>query len=449
MRFFREKQSKIPVPFQVIAIHPVLALFEAQVKEVESFLGDNGLIVHAKTLKPIDEQVLGNVARAMGITAKDYLEFSLGDSLVVTLRPKEETIFPIPPKLLSDKADTSKIDSIKNLFKSKKAIFTPDLATSVKVAECLGVPVPCTELDYEFDAGYVGIEQICSFLKPPDQSHPVIVNRMDILAMYGPCRGNHRVPSCFCGPCSQELKNELTKPPTNLSAKQLRYLKLLEHQVPIFLPSLCQSCQDHCRVFQHIFSGETAEHILTHKELNEMVAERNKSELLEVIFKVEKNYNPLLLKSWTVDSLLPLYTIGDAKELIELLEKDRFGRVNFSDLQNLILEDRVIRLNYMAAQVLKIPVASVIRAVRLTGFWIKNRQLPANIDREWKQKSNKKEELGTSVSGIFLRKMSSGELGTILDKVFHKFSHKVLAIDRRHSDTTKIRLSFMTLKNNS
>ena len=62
---------------------------------------------------------------------------------------------------------------------------------------------------------------------------------------------------------------------------------LQEEDINDILPDLCKKCQAHCEGFVHLTCGRGAQHVNTDIEINEMINEVNKTDILNLLI-VEK-----------------------------------------------------------------------------------------------------------------------------------------------------------------
>ena len=96
---------------------------------------------------------------------------------------------------------------------------------------------------------------------------------------------------------------------------------------------------------------------MTDIEINELINEINRSDLLEML-KIEKGTSANVMID-TLDLMTPtdiMYTWDDIIALLETLETDYYNRYEFSDLQKMILEDRRVRINYWTSLITKKPI---------------------------------------------------------------------------------------------
>jgi hypothetical protein len=132
---------------------------------------------------------------------------------------------------------------------------------------------------------------------------------------------------------------------------------LEEEDINDILPDLCAKCQQHCEGFVHLTCGRGAQHINTDIEINEMINEINKNDILNLLI-VEKGSTAKMM-ILTLDLHEPpeiLYTRTHVNELIKDLETDYYERYEFEDLQKMIIEDRRLRINYWVSKITHKPI---------------------------------------------------------------------------------------------
>jgi hypothetical protein len=125
---------------------------------------------------------------------------------------------------------------------------------------------------------------------------------------------------------------------------------LKEADINSIYDSLCDKCKKHCDGFVHLTCGREGQHVMGDIEINELIAEINKSDLLELLV-VEKGSTAKMMIE-TIKLKEPdeiMYTEEHVKELVKDLETDYYERYEFDDLQKMILEDRRLRVNYWIA----------------------------------------------------------------------------------------------------
>jgi hypothetical protein len=92
------------------------------------------------------------------------------------------------------------------------------------------------------------------------------------------------------------------------------------------------------------------QHILTDIEINELIKEVNRNELIEML-SIEKGSTAkvMIQKIPIKEPSEILYNLDFFKILLQEIETDYYERYDFTALQNLILEDRRIRITYWVA----------------------------------------------------------------------------------------------------
>lgn len=218
-------------------------------------------------------------------------------------------------------------------------------------------PIPCKAPEFKFDINKISISTLLRFLFPVVPNHPDVAGRLDLFALFGPVLDYHVLDICFCTACKIVLRKEILTCTTKDLKKQIDKLLTDEFLAPR-LNLLCNDCKDHILHWSHMFSGSLQTHILTNQEIDIEVEEINKSELLRIL-RAEKGSSALTILSKISISSPPselIYTIEHVKDLLKNAEIDYYNRYDYESLQNLILEDRRIRMNYWISKfILKPP----------------------------------------------------------------------------------------------
>lgn len=122
----------------------------------------------------------------------------------------------------------------------------------------------------------------------------------------------------------------------------------------------CITCLEHFDKWSHILTGQEQTHIMTNEEIEFMILEMNKCDLIQVL-KAEKGSSADTILS-KVDLKAPpfeiQYTRKHIEKLFEVAGLDYYDRLDFDELQNLINEDRRIRLNYWVYKIIGKPPSS-------------------------------------------------------------------------------------------
>ncbi|CAD8175836.1 unnamed protein product [Paramecium octaurelia] len=265
---------------------------------------------------------------------------------------------------------------IKNEFHGSDDPFSAN-----KERDIFKFPIPQKIPDFKFDKMLVSLETLFKFLYPPNLEHSNALERLDIFAIYGPCVNYHSVDQCLCRECALIGKEHLegvresliTSEQTKLGIKirpqpttatktqlpqrvQLPPIRLLkEEDIKQIYQSLCEKCQFHCNGYTHLQGGRNMQHIMTDQELNTLAKEMNKQEILELLYSEKGNAANVMIE--TIDLNEPNHY---TKEMIELLfqelETDYYNRFKFYHLQNVILEDRRIRMNAWMSILINKPI---------------------------------------------------------------------------------------------
>lgn len=109
--------------------------------------------------------------------------------------------------------------------------------------------------------------------------------------------------------------------------------------------------------FVNLTCGRGGQHVNTDIEINEMIAEINRTDILNLLI-VEKGSTAKMMIQ-TIDLTEPheiMYTETHLRELIKDLETDYYDRYDFDDLQKIILEDRRLRINYWVSKITHKPI---------------------------------------------------------------------------------------------
>jgi len=170
---------------------------------------------------------------------------------------------------------------------------------------------------------------------------------------------------------------------------------------------------------------------LTNEEINFLVEEMNKEDLLEIL-KAEKGTSAetILLKVNLAKKPEEIsYTKAHIESLLKLCEVDYYDRYDFTELQNLITEDRRIRLNFWVSKIIGKPPESfknpklinILSFKEISDLKSKNftllRTLPLKV------KDKQEEDLKSIVLEhpiLVKEKLTDHELNQKIEKLFNK-----------------------------
>ena len=110
------------------------------------------------------------------------------------------------------------------------------------------------------------------------------------------------------------------------------------------IKSFCEKCKEHFNKWTHLMCGYEGTHVSTNEEIDNMIHEMNQNDLLEIL-KAEKGTSAKTILT-KYDITKPpneiVYTKNHIIKLISMLQVDYYDRYNFTELQNVIMEDRRI-----------------------------------------------------------------------------------------------------------
>lgn len=259
------------------------------------------------------------------------------------------------------------VDIIKNGFHG-----SDDPKSANKERDIFLFPIPERPPEFSYVRTKVTMDTILKFLFPPNLEHSNSTGRLDLFALYGPIVCYHSVDACFCKHCVKVAKQQLeeairekqalerkrlgltstvdlggTKSGASLSmtaaagktgggAKKMapgpqRLLK--EADINAIYESLCDKCRVHCDGFVHLTCGREGQHVMGDIEINELIAEINRTDLLELLV-VEKGSTAKMMIE-TIKLKEPdeiMYTEEHVRELVKDLETDYYERYEFDDL---------------------------------------------------------------------------------------------------------------------
>jgi arsenate reductase-like glutaredoxin family protein len=191
-----------------------------------------------------------------------------------------------------------------------------------------------------------------NFLFPVKPNHPDVCGRLDIFAKYGPVLNYHVIDICICHSCRAGLKHFLKEQGNNLKTSKDKILS--DEFIEKNKHNFCHSCIDHFSKWSHMYSGFDFTHILTTEEINILIDEMNRNDLLQVL-KAEKGSSAETILSKFDLKKPPVEIVYTQKHVLKLLDNvdmDFYDRFSYHELQNLILEDRRIRINYWVYSVI-------------------------------------------------------------------------------------------------
>ena len=200
------------------------------------------------------------------------------------------------------------VDIIKNAFHGSDE---PKAAN--KERDVFLFPIPERPPDFTYIRTKVTMDTVLKFLFPPNLEHSNSTGRLDLIAMYGPIVCYHSVDACFCKNCIKLAKGQLEEAirektahdrkrlgmTVDIDTKSVSMVKtggaktaqakkmapgptrlLKEADINIIYDQLCAKCRAHCDGFVHLTCGREGQHVMPDIEINELINEINKTDLL-------------------------------------------------------------------------------------------------------------------------------------------------------------------------
>ena len=218
------------------------------------------------------------------------------------------------------------------------------------------LPLPSVPPKFVYDENLIKLKTIINFLLPPKPDHPDISGRFDLIGKYGPIMDYHILDICICTNCRKTIKDILKKNGINMKKASDKILK--EQFINENMNSFCDNCKDHFNKWTHLLTGFEGAHIATNEEITNMVNEMNENDLLEILTAEKGTSAKTILTKFDITKPPKeiIYTKNHILKLISLLDVDYYDRYNFIELQNVIMEDRRIRMNFWVSKMLKKPI---------------------------------------------------------------------------------------------
>jgi hypothetical protein len=310
------------------------------------------------------------------------------------------------------------------------------------------LPLPCRAPLFTFDPNKLKLETIMNFLFPVKPNHPDVSGRLDIFAKYGPVNDYHVLDTCICKECRPIIKDILKK--TGKTLKNNKDKIITDEFINRHRQYFCINCLLHFNSWSHLFSGMEQTHILTNEEINFLIFEMNKEDLFTIL-KSEKGSCAETVISKIDLKIMPEeihYTKQHVEKLLKVADVDFYDRFDFYELQNLINEDRRIRLNFWVHKIIGKPPSAfknpkLINTGQFSSEDIKDihnlksknfsllRTLPIKVSNE------KEEKLKTYIleHPVFLKeKLSGQEVNQKIEKLLSNNLYKIAGTED-HNNT--------------
>ncbi|KRX11100.1 Nucleoside diphosphate kinase [Pseudocohnilembus persalinus] len=338
--------------------------------------------------------------------------------------------------------------------------------------------------EFHFDKMKISIETLFKFIYPPNQEHPSVNERLDLFALYGPAVNYHSVDQCLCNPCARigkelleqvrqekivkekiklglSIRNDanLKKFAGSMSTKKAGINKdekvkvapirlLQEEHIQQIYAQFCEKCKFHVDNYAHLTGGRDGQVVLTDQEIKGMGYDLNKEELLDLLTIEKGNAAKNMIQKIPIkepDNLI--YNKELIKILFQELDTDYYERYDFYDIQQMILEDRRIRMTSWISQLVSKPVdrfknpklidptltQKQKRNIKNVNFTLE-RTLPLSMTIKKQEIKNVSTDLPPSI--IDKKKLQDNELSIALEQKLHRHTTHTLTIDQLNQQAT-------------
>lgn len=481
MEEFNPKKENIP--YTIGILKPDVVQFDAKVQEILAKIEAEGFSIIHMLKKELTKQEVINLYYKH--TEKDFFDnmakfLMNGESVVLLLTSEGENPIQKWKKLLghpdpveAKKANPQSLRAIYGTSMMKNGLHGSDNESDAnKERDIFKFLVPQKVPEFKFEKFKVTLDMVMKFIYPPNLEHPNVNSRLDIFALYGPVVNQHSVDTCFCRTCAQfgkeylqrvvmekieEKKKKLgivtknaalssktstTMMSTGSSKVQVAPMRLVDEKGIIELwPQMCEKCRDHCETSVHLTCGREQQHVMTNNEINELAYEINRRELHELLKKE---------KGSTADVMIEYLEIKEPEEiqydrkliahLFKHLQTDYYERYNFQEMQNVVLEDRRIRMNAWVAKLIGKPLdkftnpklanVNVTEEERRNPKSVNFTLLRTNpLSYSIKPKNINEVSVKFEESIVDKKKLRPNEEKIVLLKLLHRNSHHIVSID--------------------
>ncbi len=370
------------IDYTICIIHPNLITKHKTCKEIIEKITSNNFNIFNFLQKQLSKQEIQNIyfKHTKATYFNDILtHMSTGPVAILVLTNKEEFFFdenniktyyksPIErwKDMIGDKdpaiAKSEDEESLRAIYGTtiiNNGFWGSDNASDAyRELSMFYLPLPCTPPVYNFDENLINIDTILKFLVPPKPDHTDLSGRLDMIGKYGPVCNHHVLDICICRKCRPNVKSILRK--NGVLLKKNRDKVLTDEFIFKNKNVFCEECLNHFDNWSHIFGGIEGTHILTNEEIEFMMKDMNKNDLLEILIAEKGSSGKTILSKFDLNKPPNeiVYTKEHALKLISYLKTDYYDRYDFEELQNLINEDRRIRLNFWVSKMLHKPIES-------------------------------------------------------------------------------------------
>ncbi|EGR29015.1 nucleoside diphosphate kinase family protein, putative [Ichthyophthirius multifiliis] len=366
---------------------------------------------------------------------------------------------------------------------------------SNKERDIFNFAVPQKIPEFYFQKMKVQIENLMKFLFPKNLEHANVNERLDMFAFYGPALNYHSVDQCLCIQCgkigkdildsAEKNKNKEEQKKMRISTQNIELMKkfeakgtkikkqklqkgilqgnqrnrvLNEDQLIQIYTLLCEKCKTHCENFTHLFGGQNCLHVISDQELQYLAKQINKKDIHELLLIEKGNTADILIEKISLEEPKELnYKRQHIYRLFEQINSDYYNRYDFSDMQQIIIEDRRIRMNTWLSQIIgkspqnfknpKLIDPTVCyqqkKDVKNYNFTLE-RNLPLSIIEQKKSISNTPTMFPQSL--VYKKKLQQNEENIAQFMKLHRHTTHVVSIDNIKQNSESYKLSIQLLR---
>lgn len=371
-----ERMKSKFIDYTLAILKPSIVMSQSKSRQVISKIKENNFEIYSILYKTLSKEEIHNLYYKH--TKQQYFDDiikvnSIGPSCILVLINKNETYHdsnsmevkyksPItrwkdmigPKNPIEDKNKSTLRGNYGSSIIDNSFYGSDNPSEAYKDISCFYLKVPVHVPEFTFDVYKISLSTLIRFLFPLVPNHPDVTGRLDLFAYYGPVKDYHKLDQCFCSQCKYILKKDLVK-----ERKMMCEIDkvLSDDYLSTRLNKLCEECNSHVLRYSHLFGGQQESHILTNSEIDLEIENLNKTSLVEVL-EAEKGSNArLILQKIDINSPPKeiIYGKEHVKELLSKVDTDYYNRFDYKALQNLILEDRRVRINYWIGSVIGKP----------------------------------------------------------------------------------------------
>lgn len=483
--------KKLNLPYTIFIIKPGTCVNWTICQDILAVIEGQGFEIRSVANRELTRQEAENIYYKHA--GKDYFNklvayATTGESLTVLLSHPTTDPISLMKKLLGNRdpevAKKTEPDSLrakygKDIFRNEFYSSDDQLGAN-KDRDIFRFPIPQSEPLFKIDRQRISFSSLWSFLHPKNMEHSDVNGRLDVFAVYGPV--SKRFPISWFSKQGQiaikrylrvfraekidkekdrlglKEAEKLNSEANLTSTKKLRTTGKIKIDHRLHLPpnvivdeetittiwsELTAEDQSMCEDFCTLLAGRELTHVVTDKEVESMVKEMNRKDLLAVLMGAKGNGAKVMMEEMSVQEPQEFqHSQLTLRKLLAPLETDYYGRYEFRALQNAILEDRRIRLNVWAAQILQIPVEKIklnkhLNPAASTASRRDPRSLDYTLSRTQplplitKKRNIAETPLDFPISIVDKKKYMPNEEALVRNKLLHRHAFKFTPLDEQ------------------